>query len=490
MRAIITAMLIATLSFAALSCGSSESRQGPNVLIISVDTLRLDRLSCYGGEPGTSPRVDQLAAEGVRFASVQAVRGLTWPSLTTLHTGLHPRTHQVRANGAQLDEAIITLPQMFADAGYDTGGFLSNMCDAPNRGLGTFFCSWWEKSGPPTGKVRRQWASHEQPQWDAAITREALAFMTEERDRPFYAWVHYIDPHKPFDVVPEYIRDEYDGSFSADDESLAELTLTGTTMSEHQRRQLMAIYDSQVTATDAHIGTLLDALEEAGLADNTLVVFTADHGEELGDHNAYFYHLSSVYQQVLAIPFILRWPAGLEGGRTIDATIAAVDLAPTILSLTGLPQAPEMEGSSRAALATGQGDGQGAAVTFAEWEDKMLVVGQDDWRYVWNPNGIITFGAPFERNTGRGFTIEKEELYDLATDPLQENNVVSANREQADEMRHLACDFLRQGDFHHFAPRPISPEARERLESLGYLQGEDEMDDGIPPLADHCADGP
>ncbi len=109
---------------------------------------------------------------------------------------------------------------------------------------------------------------------------------------------------------------------------------------------------------------------------------------------------------------------------------------------------------------------------------------------MWNPNGIITFGAPFQRETGLGFSIDTEELYDLSRDPLQHHNVVAEEPATAARLKQRACAFLEERDFHRFAPRPISEEARERLESLGYLQGEDETDDGIPPLASHCRAAP
>jgi len=298
--------------------------------------------------------------------------------------------------------------------------------------------------------------------------------------------VHYIDPHKPFDPVPEFLRPEYDGSFSADDDQLADLTLSGTAMTPEQRRQLLAVYDSQVSATDAHIGRLLDGLQEAGLAGDTLVVFTADHGEELGDHNAYFYHLSSVYQQVLAIPLILRWPGVLPEGRVVDELVAGVDIAPTVLDLLGMDGRADMEGQSRAGLARGAAGSAGAPYTYSEWSQHMLVVGQDDWRYVWNPNHVVTFGAPFLRSSGRGFNIGVEELYDLAADPGQQDNIVERHPERAAALRDEACRFLRERDFTRQAPRPLSDEAQERLESLGYLQGEDETDDDLPGLIDHC----
>jgi arylsulfatase A-like enzyme len=471
-----------------LAACAPDSR--PNVLLITVDTLRLDRVSCYGGPPGNTPEIDRLAAGGVRFASAQAPRGLTWPSLATLLTGLQPRTHQVRLNGAMLDERFVTLPEILRDSGYETGGFLANMCDAPNRGLDTFFCAWWEKSGPPAQRRRRQWDSHEQPGWDAAITRETERFIRKGSNRPFFAWVHYIDPHKPFDPVPAHLRDTFDSSFPVDDASLAQLTLDQVSMTAEQREQLMAIYDSQVGGVDAHIGRLLQALEEEGLTGNTIVVFTADHGEELGDHNAYFYHLSSVYQQVLSIPWIPRWPGHLPAGRSVEEPVAAADLAPTILDLLGIPDGRAMEGTSRTALARGEAGSQGAGTTYAEWSDQMVVVGEGRWRYVWNPNAIVTYGAPFKRGGDVGFEIAAEELYDLADDPLQQNNIAGANPEKAAALRKKACDFVTEMDFTKKAPRAVDPEIRDRLRALGYLQGEDDEEPAHARLASHCVSDP
>ncbi len=480
--------LACAAALAAAACGPPQP-QGPNVLLISVDTLRLDRLSCYGGPEGTTPHIDGLAGQGVRFTSVQAPRGLTWPSLTTLLTGLYPRSHQIRGNGAQLDEQFVILPERLTAAGFDTGAFLSNMCDAPNRGLATLYCSWWGDAGPPAEGMRRQWMSHDQPKWDADITQKAISFMKQDRDQPFFAWVHYIDPHKPFDVVPEFARDEYDGSFPVDDPSLARFTLSRTSPTPAQQRQLLAVYDSQVSSTDAHIGELLTALEAEGMADNTLVVFTADHGEELGDHHDYFYHLSSVYQQVLSVPLILRWPGHLPAGLVTDTPIASVDIAPTVLDLLDLAvEKNAMEGASRAGLARQEEGATGAETTFAEWRDKMVIVGQGKWIYVWNPDAVMNYGAPFKPESGMGFAIAPEELYDLASDPLQKVNVVDAHPEKAAALRAKACEFVKEKDFHLEAPRQLSPEAQERLKSLGYLQGEDETV-STSPLSDHCPTG-
>ena len=480
--------LAAVLSALLARCSGAPAGAKPNVLLITVDTLRLDRIGAYGGPPESTPSIDTLAGQGVRFASVQGPRGLTWPSLTTLLTGLQPRTHGVRANGAMLEEGFRTLPEVLRSAGWKTAGFLANMCDAPNRGLDEFFCAWWEKTGPPPRRTRFQWASHEQAAWDESVTRHAIEFIGGRHERPFFAWVHYIDPHKPFDPVPEFASPIVDGSFQPDDATLDALTLGPTPMTAAQRAQLFAIYDSQVKGVDAKIGRLLAALRDAGRENDTLVIFSADHGEELGDHAVYFHHLCSVYQQVLAVPLILRWPGQLPAGRVVEADAALVDATPTVLDLLGVPTALPFEGASRAGLARGTPGASGADATFSEWSDRMVIVGEGKWRYIWNPKQVVPECLPFTRSETVHFPVAAEELYDLESDPSQRSNVVASRPDRAAEMRGRACEFVTEKEFRRRNFDQVPTEVRERLESLGYLEGE--VADTGPPLSSFCPSAP
>jgi arylsulfatase A-like enzyme len=452
----------------------------PNVLLVTVDALRLERIGSYGGVPGVTPNLDGLAAEGVRFESVQAPRGLTWPSLTTLLTGLHPRTHGVRQNGSMLSEEFATLPEILSEAGFDTGRFLANMCDAPDRGLRVSFCAWWEGGERSSGSTRERLASHDQPLWDAAVTREALAFLRAPREEPFFAWVHYMDPHKPFDPVAEFLRPSHDGSFPVDDASLKSRTRSRRPLRDEERRQLLAVYDSQVAAVDAQIGRLLAALEDTGQAARTLVVFSADHGEELGDHNAYFFHRDSVYEQVLAVPLIVRWPGRLPAGAEVAVPIAGVDVAPTILELLGIDPGVPLEGVSRAGLARGEAGAAGAEATFAEWSDQIVVVGEGSWRLVWNPNRVATRAiAPDAQGE-----IAAEELYDLSRDPLQQANRAAQEPERVAALRRRACEFVSERDFRVREDEGIADDVRERLRALGYV--DESPASAARDLASHC----
>ncbi|MFQ5767326.1 MAG: sulfatase [Acidobacteriota bacterium] len=483
------AALAAALALAAPDCGTTpvDIPKGPNVLLITVDTLRLDRLSCYGGPPGNTPSIDALAQSGVRFGSVEASRGLTWPALTSLLTGLHPRTHQVRLNGDQLEENIKTLPEMLKSAGYNTAGFLSNMCDAPNRGIDTFYCAWTDQFGLPVGRMPLRWASHEQPGWDTAITNKALDFIRKPHRRPFFAWLHYINPHKPYDPVEEYVRPDGDTSFDPQDEVLDQHTLDGVSLNPAQKQRLMAVYDSQVTGVDAHIGAILRSLDEQNLAGNTLVIFSADHGEELGDHQIYFYHYASVYQQVLAVPWIMRWPGHIPEGVTVADPVAAIDITPTVLDLLQIDAAAPFEGSSRLPLVRRQPGAQGARHTFAEWKDRILIVGEGNWRYIWNPDRKAPQGRPFMLKRGAGFHIDTEELYDLSQDPLELHNIVAQHEDRRAALRAVACDFLRARPF-TLKEQQIKPEVQSRLRSLGYIQEQETA--GRRKMVSHCGADP
>jgi arylsulfatase A-like enzyme len=484
---VLGAALLAGGFLALVSCTPPATEARPNVLLVSIDTLRLDRLTCYGGPAGNSPRIDRLAEEGVRFASVQAPRGLTWPSMTTILTGLHPRTHGVRLNGEMLGEEPVTLAETLAGAGYDTAAFLSNMCDARNLGFASSFCAWWMGTTPPAERGRRQWASHDQSRWDRAITDEAVRFIKTRRAAPFLAWVHYVDAHKPFDPVPDLMREEGDATFVPDDPTLDRATLERIPLSAEAKKRLLAIYDSQIAGIDREIGRLLDALAEAGLSENTIVVLTADHGEELGDHQDYFYHLASVYQQVLSIPWIVRWPGRLPAARLVGENVAALDIAPTILDLAGLAPPAGVEGVSRAGLARGDSGAEGTPLTFAEWADQIVVVGEGSWRYIWNPNAICTFGLPYGTDTGKCFRIGVEELYDLGSDPLQMSDLLARHPDRAAALRRRACAFVGEKDFTH-GQAVVDEEVRERLNSLGYVQEEGAAQG--TSLAAHCRNTP
>ncbi len=456
--AIITASLFLLLVAVAVStCGPRSPRNVPGppqrVILLTVDTLRADRLSCYGYDRLTSPNIDRLAAEGVRFSNAQVPRGSTFPSLTTILTGKYPVTHGVRKNGAFLSADHLTLAEMFSDEGFATGGFFTNMLKAPNRGF--------DERVPIESTAGRTAAER-----DREATDRALTWIEEHRDESFFVWLHLYDPHKPYApepafnrfVDPDYefpIPDEFkerddsarivEAEHTELDSYLQYVMGQKVDLTDEQVAYVNALYDGEILAMDHQVGRVLDALEDLGIANDTLLVFTSDHGEELFERNHYFYHANSIYQSVLHVPLIARYPNVIQGGRVVDEVVEAVDVAPTILELTDTIDAVEgLEGESLVPFMNGSR--ASSTLAYAEWAElthkkdedgkkrPIYAIRDGRWKYVFNPDEVHPSLNPLASYKASYF-IGKEELYDLATDPGERHNKIDEEPDRAEEFR-------------------------------------------------------
>jgi arylsulfatase A-like enzyme len=421
-----------------------------------VDTLRADHLGLDGYGPPTSPVLDRLAGESFVLEQAQAPRALTWPSLTTLLTGREVHRHGVRRNGERPTVPLRTLATALQERGYRTGAFLSNACDAELPGFTERYCS----------------VSDEDKHflWDRRATSQALSFL-EEKPEPFFAWVHLMDPHWPFNCIPrtrEVFDEGYEGSLTVTRDALLEVTRSGQPLSPADQRHVLGFYDCQIRHVDERLDDLLGALERSGRLERTLVVFTADHGEELGDHRLYYYHTASVYQSALRVPLLLRLPHGARAGRS-DRLVGLVDLAPTLLDLLGFEASalgPDVEGRSFASLLEGRNGFEERTVR-GEVEDRMVVLRTPRYKYVWNPESHAIPLEPGHGGEGLALAPDTEELYDLIEDPGELRNLAQALPELAAELREEARSLMKEPDWPHRA-QEIDPELRERLRALGY----------------------
>jgi len=437
------------------SAGGSATSPPRRVVLISIDTLRADRLGCYGYERPTSPNIDALATRGARFEHAQVHRGSTWPSLTSLLTGKYPVTHGVRKNAEMLSADHLFLSEMLESHGFETAAFLANMTRAPNRGFGT--------------KVVYNDPALSQADWDRAATEDALAWVEEHRDDPFFLWVHYMDPHKPYTPEPEFDRfsaglsfevpEDFErpdrsarkaarGDRSELDEYLQYVMGRGVDLSEEEVAYVDALYDGEITAVDHEVGRLLEGLSRLGLDDETLLVLTSDHGEELYDRNHYFYHAASVYEGVLRVPLVVRWPGVVEPGRVIDTLVESVDIVPTALDALGLEPESGVEGVSLVPLLRGDGE-RPRDTALAEWAEKMSLkerrpiytVRRGRYKLIHNPDDVDPDIPPF-KSYGTVFPIDKLELYDLRSDPLEQRNLAAAEPEKVAELLRVLGAFV------------------------------------------------
>ncbi len=466
--------LLAVAAVAAAAAAAAivlDRKAGPyNVLLITVDTLRADRLSLYGNPRATSPAIDAWAAGGAVFDSAYAPRGCTWPTLTTIVTGKYPIVHGVRSNGERLRPEHLTLAEMLEAAGYATGAFLTNMTSAPNRGFG-------EKA-----LCRDFLRPHFE--WDRVASKRAVEFMERHARGRFFAWLHLMDPHEPYLPPPPF--DEftagYSGRFTGKAEELDEIALDPRApFDSADKEAVVALYDGQIASTDRYLKKVFAALEQLGIEDETLVVFASDHGEELFDHNRYAYHAASIYDAVLRVPFVLRLPGRVPEGRRFAATVEMTDVLPTVLDLLGFPLPSWIEGESLVPLFDGTRTAREKTDAYFEWSppekidpldfaNRVFAVRRGKWKLIANPSGLAPWNRPYRRGES-GFALHKLELYDLETDPGETRNLAAEEPATAEELNAALGRWLARAREKAGSSDAPSEESLRQLEQLGYLRG-------------------
>jgi arylsulfatase A-like enzyme len=457
-------------------------------VLLTLDTVRADRVGWGGGHAGVTPNLDRLAADGVVFTDAWTPRGQTWPALASLLTGRQPIAHGVRENGFQLPPTVPALTDAFRRAGFRTGAFLSNACEA--WGASRFdHLACTQGPGELDGDQSRL-----QELWDRRAVEIALAWIAQS-DEPFVAWVHLYDAHKPFpttDALRErWLASEYRGPWRAEaneaatghampfHERVDDAALSGERPGEAELEALRAYYDAGLTSVDANAGRLIEGLRARDLLDDVLVVVAADHGEELFDHGNYPYHGASIHGSTLRVPLVLRWPGGLPSGASVGAPVDLTDVAPTVLQLFDIAPPGKLDGASLLGRIAGAPDARAflSEVVALDMEASPPAVSAEyhairsgRWRLVWNPDGVVVRKPPHDRladpTAGLGFATA---LYDLESDPGELTDVSAAEPER---VRALVDELARRlAELRAEAPRavPPSPELIETLRSLGYV---------------------
>ena len=414
--------------------------QPRNILIITVDTTRADHLSCYGYAYRTTPNIDALAREGVRFERASAIVPLTGPGHATLMTGLVPRDHGAIRNGVRIRETVSTLAETLSALGFRTAAFISGWTlRAQLTGLDRGFDTYDDDMTDRYHLVNSQRRGDE-------TTDRALAWLQSNAGSPFFLWVHLFDPHDP------YRRHGLDLPL-----------VPGATAT--RRGSKIAAYDQEIAFADHQVGRLMAALESAGARQDTLFVLTSDHGEAFGEHGESG-HGRHLYETTQHIPLILVHPA-MGRGVVTDLLASTQDIYPTILGMLGVPVSPGLEGirldeaiQAPAAYASREiymETFHGARKKF--WHifgpsltgDPILVaMRRSDWKAVLEPR------------TG------KARLYDLSRDPRELSNL---SDDQSYRLRHFLPRLAAYaGKEWQPAARPLAmtDEDRKKLEALGY----------------------
>ncbi len=438
-----------------LLLGACARESGPpNLLLISLDTTRRDHTSVYGYERETTPHLEQFALEGVRFALAYAPSATTAPSHATLFTSLHPITHRVVKNGRVLTPPHVTLAERLRERGWQTAGVAGSYVLDARFGLAQGFDHWDDDFDAAHASVQDlAWEGGQVEVFDRKAdetTRRAVAWLDDGRraDRPFFLFVHYFDPHAPW-VAPADHAQRFPPA-QAPGQGL---------------RVQKARYDAEIAFTDQQLGVLFAALDERGLADDTLVVVTADHGEGLMQHGLLL-HGAQIYEEQVRVPFLMRWPGRLPAGRVIEGPVSLIDLAPTVLELLGVPSdgAP-MHGRSLAPVLEGRGVIHPELPVFLFRQHYLR--GTD--------SGVPVAGEQYGVRVGDWKLILGPDegtrlLFDVAHDPRERRDRAVEEPERAAELERRIAAWRAEHERAETAPEAISPEDLERLRALGYVE--------------------
>jgi len=326
----------------------------PDVVLVSIDTLRADRLGSYGAGRDTSPNIDRLAAEGARFAQAFAPTSWTLPSHVTLLTGMGVFAHRVTALRDRIDSQRRSISQVLSDRGYRTAAFVSapllHRAYGFDRGFEiyqNFGVPEDAQTFPPTESMQRE--SHDDETAERVIDA-AIAWLDSEAahgGRPIFLFVHLWDPH--YDYVPP---EPYDRFFDPDyrgDLDVHEYELRveiNVLMPPRDLYHLRTLYDGEIRWTDSQLGRLIEALRRRGRFDESIFALVSDHGEEFLEHGRRG-HRRTVYDESVRVPWILRFPPRVAAGTVVQSTVSLADVAPTLLDLAGAPPLSESTGRSQ-----------------------------------------------------------------------------------------------------------------------------------------------
>ncbi len=439
MRALLTTIVAACL----LVTGCEEKPREAtrlNLLLISIDTLRADRLSGYGYGKPTSPRIDALMNASVVFEDAHATSSWTLASFASLMTGLYPSSHQCLSYSSKLDDSYTTLAEILRDQGYATASVVSHVFLGQKYGMQQGF------EHAPEELVLPNMARSNEQITSPRVTDRALDWLRAQAElpdeQPWYLFVHYFDPHVPYNAHEGF--------------------------TERFGTNQLAHYDGEIAFTDHHIGRLLDGLEEFGPVDDTVVVLVADHGEEFSDHGGRL-HGTNLFREVMQVPFMIRAPSAKP--RRVSDTVSLVDFLPTALELLRVPEsAIPVAGRSLVPLLRGEDMEEAGALAELSLKTPFpadaYVLGK--WKLV--------VGGRQPRDGGRpgASASDKIRLFDREADPTEQRDLSARHPDLVETLKqriraekdsaHELCRRFRE-------PQKLTHTEQElnHLRALGYV---------------------
>ncbi|MGA8776411.1 MAG: sulfatase-like hydrolase/transferase [Terriglobales bacterium] len=411
----------------------------PNVLLMTLDTTRADRMGFLGSKRGLTPNLDALAKDSTVFTHDYSQAPLTPTSHASILTGTYPQYHQVLTFPIPLGKDIPYLPSILKAHGYTTGAIVASLALAPSYGAPGFdrgFDSYdgkmsWNGYTPATRYQTVERRADE-------IVDKAIAWLKNRPPGPFFLWVHFFDPHDPYDPPPPF-----------------------------KERYAKAPYDGEIAYMDSAIARLMAELKKDGLYDGLAIAVTADHGESLGAHGE-DQHGIFVYDETIHVPLLIKLPHEQSAGKRVDSIVESVDIVPTLLHNAGIEVPSQVQGSSLLELMKPGAEGDAAA---AAWRDRGAF-SESEYAH-------LTFAWSDEKSfrTGKYLFIQapRPELYDQQTDPRELHNLATTTPAVADTLSTHIKDFVQKTTNTGATPKSqMDDAAAKKLAALGYMTARSE----------------
>src|SRR5213593_4862711 len=407
---------------------SKSTNTPPNVVLITIDTLRPDHLECYGYKSIRTPHINGLAADGVLVEKAYTPIPLTLPSHASIFTGTYPLFHGVRDfSGFTLSKDRTTLATMLKSAGYRTGAVVGSAVLEARWGLNQGFDFYYDNF---SFELKRDWQPIAERRGDVVV-REGLGWLERNRGGPFFLWLHLFDPHDPYEPPPPYDR-------------------------QYRERP----YDGEIAFTDENVGAILDYLKKNDLYNDSLIVLLADHGESLGEHGER-YHGFFIYDSTLRIPMVFKLPGTEVRGKRLPGPLRTIDVLPTTLQILGLSakvRASEVQGTGAYTAFLGKS----SLAEAASYAELFLPF----YHFEWSP--LLSM----RRGRYKFIEAPRPELYDTESDPGEIQNLFAKESAMAGQLK----EQLRRATAQYAprtaadsAPKEVDPATLEKLQSLGYL---------------------
>jgi len=434
-----------------------ETKRAKNVIVLLEDTTRADALEPWNkGTRVRTPALSRFATESILFEHAVAQESWTKPSVASLLTSLYPETHQAKTFDARVPQSVQLVSEIFRAAGFKTAAIIANGYVSDKFG----FDQGWD--------LYRNLIRDNQPTTAERTFGDALGWIEQNKDQPFFIYIQTIDPHVPYDPPDEFLRlyDQQPYAGVVDPrrtaDQLTDFKKRDLSFDPRDRERLRALYDGELTYHDKWFGHFLDRLRQLGVLNDTVIVYTADHGEEFFDHGSVG-HGHTLYQELLHVPLAIRFPGAIRGGTRIAEPVELVDVVPTVLEMTGREPLPEAEGRTLTPFFHG-GQGAGPPLAFSEFlEDRRSVTGHR-WKLVFKGGGST--------------------LFDLQNDPRETRDVSDTSPIALRYTRIMLGQFIgspqrsqwwapvveSQSNRRQQERVEVDPTLRDQLRALGYAQ--------------------